>query len=226
MSLDAVGNDTRTSGDAQRRRFERRLDDHAEHRWRSRNCRNLCRLRRMMNIFVMTNTALPAGFNTYFENYDVAASSNAAAVEFFSQIYGPPCCWVYDFNGYGIATLTPAGANTLYAGDTSDPFNVPSVAPTNPPGMTIAHGMSNNLTTEEFESYDDLAMDSAGKIYYSSSFTTGSDTTNCPGNSESSGLLGVLDPSTGAVTQYPTKGVPGLIKIDSSGNAWTILSAG
>jgi hypothetical protein len=152
------------------------------------------------------------------------ASGTAAAV---FDLEDDDCC------GYEtVATLSPAGVQQMFIGDTTDPFNPGNATPSfwpesgSIPGMTLVHGMSNEIETEEFSGYDDIAYGSNGDIYYSGQFNPENDNTNCEESEEDSGTLGVLNPTAGTTQEYVLKGYPGPIKIDSNGNVWFIEASG
>jgi hypothetical protein len=151
----------------------------------------------------------------YWYPYDTAASSNGTIA---ATMYGE----VYNGSSYTYPTgivVMKNGAMQLFMGDTTDPFNVPASGSVTYPGATIVHGMdTQNITEDSFSAYDDLAMNANGNIYYGTSFSSTSDTA-CSGTIHS-GTLGVFNPTAGTATEYVLKGVPGPIKVDSSGNAW------
>lgn len=120
--------------------------------------------------------------------------------------------------------MTPTGLGVRFTGDTTDPFNPPGVEPTYT-GFTVVHGMSAGLDDEDLEAYDDVAMN-GNIVYYSGYFGTNSDAANCPGQTEYTGTLGVLNSTAGTTTEYRLKGYPGPIKVDSTGNVWFIEEPG
>jgi hypothetical protein len=147
-------------------------------------------------------------------------AGNAAVV--FDDFYSVPND--ADYEGIALAGLT--GTKQAFVGDTSDHYNPPASGSLTIPGVTVVHGMSRTLETEEFYAYDDLAAGSNGKIYYSGEFATTSAPNCSDEQTEDSGTLGVLDPVAGTTTEYPLEGYPGTIRIDSSGNVWWIEYTG
>lgn len=163
----------------------------------------------------------------YFSPEDVAAGPNGTAAAVINGYGYSYTCSCYPFDGMGIAAMTAAaGVQTMFVGDTSDYYNPPTAGSVTVPGMTVVHGMSTTLNTDEFtDAYDDIAVGSTGLIYYSGELSSNS-APNCSGGSELTGTLGVLNPSARTATEYPLKGYPGAIKIDSAGNVWFIESEG
>jgi hypothetical protein len=147
-------------------------------------------------------------------------TGNAAVL--FDDFYSEP----NDEDYQGIALAGPTGTKQAFVGDTSDYYNPPASGSLTIPGVTVVHGMSTSLETDEFYAYDDLAAGSNGKIYYSGQFETESAPNCIDEETEESGTLGVLDPVAGTTTEYPLKGYPGTIRVDSSGNVWWIEYTG
>jgi hypothetical protein len=133
------------------------------------------------------------------------------------------CCWSYND---GIGIVSKSGMQKVYAGDTSDPYNVPAPGSVTYSGMTVVHGMSQSLITWEGEQVDkEIAVDSHGKIYYGAYFQSSS-APSCSGQTMRSGTLGVLDPSTNTTVERVLKGYPMYMQFDPSGNLWFVEDSG
>lgn len=158
---------------------------------------------------------------------DVAAGPNGTAAvlyEYYQYLYSPCCSYLYDSDAIVTMTAT-AGAQTAFTGDTSDYYNPPAAGSVTVPGMTVVHGMSTSLETDEFDAQDDIAVGATGLIYYGGDFESSS-APNCSGGTIETGTLGVLNPTAGTTTEVPLEGYAGAIKVDSSGNVWFIEDSG
>jgi len=158
--------------------------------------------------------------NIYGQPSAIAASSNGTAA-IMLELEGPSYCC-----SDAIAIASPSGYQKVFAGDTTDPYNLPAAGSVTVPGATIVHGMAQNLESEEFEAYGGVAVNpTSGLIYYATVFSTTS-APNCSGQNEYSGTLGVLNPTAGTATEKILKGIPGSIHVDTTGNVWFLEYSG
>ncbi len=137
------------------------------------------------------------------------------------------CCWSY--TGL-IGVANPSGVQRVYSGDTTDPFNIPASGSLTYTNVNVVHGMSKQLQTWTGEEVSkEIAVTSAGNIYYAGAVSTSSDSTNCPGQSETTGTIGLLNPAgSGSLVQpeKPLKGNPMYMQIDPAGNLWFLERSG
>ena len=126
-----------------------------------------------------------------------------------------------------VGIVTPSGVQTVFAGDTVDPLNTPAPGTVTFSGpITVVHGMSEELVTWEGDEVSkELAVTSAGKIYYAAYDSTTS-AANCPGASESMGVLGLLDPVAKTTVERVLRGYPMYMQLDGAGNLWFIEDTG
>lgn len=139
---------------------------------------------------------------------------------------GQQCCTTY-VGMIGVAN--PSGVQKVYSGDVTDPFNIPPPGSLTYTNVTVVHGMSKQLQTwTGDEDSKEIAVTSAGNVYYAGAISTSSDSTNCPGQSETTGTIGLLNPTSGALVQPEKllKGNPMYMQIDPAGNLWFLESSG
>jgi hypothetical protein len=150
------------------------------------------------------------------EPYDVAAMSNGnVAIATDVNEEGPSS---------GIAVASSTGVSAIFVGDTSDFYNPPeSGSKLN--GVTSVHKMSETISVEVLDSYDDIAA-SGTTVYYSGNSYSDGDAPTCEDNELSTGTFGVLNSTAGTTTEYILQGYPGPMHVDSSGNVWFIERSG
>jgi hypothetical protein len=139
---------------------------------------------------------------------------------------GQQCCTTY-VGMIGVAN--PNGVQKVYSGDVTDPFNMPAPGSLTYANVTVIHGMSKQLQTwTGEEASKEIAATSAGNVYYAGAVSTSSDSTNCPAQSETTGTIGLLNPTSGALVQPEKllKGNPMYLQIDPAGNLWFLESSG
>jgi hypothetical protein len=136
------------------------------------------------------------------------------------------CCWSY--TGM-IGVANPSGVQKVYSGDVTDPFNMPAPGSLTYTNVSVVHGMSKQLQTWTGEEVSkEIAVTSAGNVYYAGVISTSSDSTNCPGQSETTGTIGLLNPASGALVQSEKllKGNPMYMQVDPAGNLWFLERSG
>jgi streptogramin lyase len=167
-----------------------------------------------------------ANQETYLYPYGIAALPNGTAgVLFDAEIYNGST-WLYP-TVIGVANST--AVQSMFTGDSSDPYNPAAPGSLTIPGVTVINGMNTGIVDDQCcDSYRLLAADTAdaqGLLYYTASFSSGSDPL-CPGGTAYTGLIGILNPNSASVHEIPLKGYPYQIRVDSSGNIWFTESSG
>lgn len=137
------------------------------------------------------------------------------------------CC--SGLNNGLIAIANPSGVQKVYAGDVTDPFNTPAPGSLTYTNVKVVHGMSEQLQTwTGNEVTKEIAVSSSGNVYYAGAISTYGDTTNCSGTLETTGTIGLLNPTSGALVQPEkiVKGNPAYMQLDPAGNLWFIERTG
>lgn len=159
--------------------------------------------------------------------YDVAAFSNGtAAVMFYTGSFydGTHSVSVNDV----IGLVTPTALGKIFYGTTSDPYAPVTTAPTlTLPNVAFVPNMSQSMITEGYNGYTSLAPIGTGKVAYLSSYSSTAATDRCPsGTREESGIVGVLDTTSGTTVETKLSGYPYQIRSDSNNNLWFTEYAG
>jgi hypothetical protein len=166
----------------------------------------------------------PADGFPYIYNYAIQPLPNTSTPT--AAVVMQPCC----SSAGMIGIANPNGVQAVYAGDVADPFNTPAPGAVSYQNIKVIHGMSQDIVdTNGAEVSKHIAVNAAGDIFYAGAITTSGDSTNCPGGgTETTGTLGLLNPTSGTLVQSEKllKGYPMYMQLDASGNLWFIESSG